>query len=358
MGEVRRALDGYDLTRAARLIADFVVDDLSNWYIRRGRDRFWGSADATDTRSAFQSLWEALVTVSRLMAPITPFLSDWIHRALGLESVHLAAYPERHQGLRDEALDAGMEGVRTLASLGRAAREQVQIRVRQPLATLYAVTPRKLDLSPELLAVLKDELNVKTVEFLDVAEELVTLEAKPNFRLLGQKFGSHTQEAAAGIRALSSDALWAFQSGEQIVIEVNGESHDLQPDDLEIQKVARGELVVETGDGFTVALDPTLDRDLRLEGLGRELVNRTQRLRRDAGLEVSDRIELWISGDEDAVTAARLHADYITGETLATTLEVAAPPESDAIHTRDVELDDVAASIALRRSGGGDAADG
>ena len=358
VAEVRRSLDGYDLTRASRAIADFVVDDLSNWYIRRGRDRFWGSADAADTRSAFQSLWEALVTVSRLMAPITPFLSDWLHRAIGLDSVHLAGYPDRHDPLRDEELDRGMDGVRTLASLGRAAREQVQIRVRQPLGTLYAVTPGRLDLSDELLETLKDELNVKTVEFLDDAAELVTLEARPNFRALGQRFGSHTQEAAAAIRALTGDTIRAFAAGEQVVIDVDGESHDLQPEEIEVQKVARGELVVESAEGFTVALDPAINEELRLEGLGREIVNRTQRLRRDAGLEVSDRIRLWVTGDDLAVSAARLHADYIAGETLATELLLEPSPEDGEMHTRDVELDEVSVRISLRRVEGRHVADG
>ncbi len=348
VADVRTALDSYDLTRAARQMADFVVGDLSNWYIRRGRDRFWGSTDAADTRAAFQTLWEALVTVSRLMAPFTPFLSDWLHRALGLDSVHLAEYPVEQPELRHEALERGMDGVRTLSSLGRAAREQVQIRVRQPLGTMYAVTPGRLELSDELLAVLKDELNVKTVEFLDAAEELVTFEAKPNFRALGQRFGSETQEAAAAIRALGSDTLSAFRDGAEVVIEVEGESHDLQEDELEIQKVARGELVVESADRFTVALDPTIDEDLRLEGLARELVNRIQRLRRDGGLEVSDRIRLWVSGDDDVLAAADRHGEYITGETLAVELVRDAAPSGDGVHRRELDLDGATGRIALR----------
>ncbi|MFW6331162.1 MAG: isoleucine--tRNA ligase, partial [Gemmatimonadota bacterium] len=356
VAEVRAALDDYDLTRAARRIADFVVDDLSNWYIRRGRDRFWGSTDAADTRSAFRSLQDALVTVSRLMAPFTPFLADWLHRAVGPGSVHLARFPEPDHAVRDEALEKGMAGVRELASLGRAAREQVKIRVRQPLGRMYAVAPGRLDLSAGLLAVLKDELNVKEVEFLTAAEELVTLEAKPNFRALGQKFGSHTQEAAAAIRALTSETLSAFAQGEQVVIEVAGESHDLLPDELEIQKVARGGLVVEAGNGFTVALDPEIDEPLRLEGLARELVNRIQRARRDAGLEVSDRIRLWVDGDDITAVAER-HRAYIAGETLAVSLELGPAPPGGESHAREVELDGVTARIALRRAEAGDAAD-
>ena len=352
VAEAGAAFDDYDLTQAGRLIGDFVVDDLSNWYIRRGRDRFWGSAETADASSAFLSLWEALVTVTRLMAPITPFLADWLHRAIGLDSVHLAEFPQRHDVLRDEALEEGMHAVRMLSSLGRAAREGVQIRVRQPLRTMYAVVPGRLALSEELLEVLRDELNVKEVRFLDAAEELVTLEAKPNFRSLGRRFGSRTQEAAAAVRALGSETLVALERGEEVVIEVAGESHDVQPDDLEVLKVARGELAVESGDGFTVALDPAIDDELRLEGLARELVSRIQRLRRDAGLEVSDRIQLWIDGEEDVRTAATRHADYIAGETLATSLEAGSVAEGDA-ESVDVDLDGVGARIALRRSGAG-----
>jgi isoleucyl-tRNA synthetase len=346
---VRDALDAYDLTRAGRLIGGFVVDDLSNWYIRRGRDRFWGSTDAEDTRSAFLTLREALVTTSRLLAPMTPFLADWIHRAVGEDSVHLVRYPEPRPDQRDPELDRGMDAVRTLSSLGRAARESVRIRVRQPLGRTYAVIPGKVDLGDGLLEVLKDELNVKEVEFLATAEELLRLEARPNFRALGQRFGSRTQEAAAAIRALSDEAIAGFKRGAEVVIEVDGESHDLQPDEVEIREVARGDLAVETGDGFTIAVDPAIDDDLRLEGLARELINRIQRLRRDAGLEVSDRIRLWITGDEDALSAAERHEVYIRSETLAVALERSAAGEGPDVHARSVELDGVSAGIALAR---------
>jgi isoleucyl-tRNA synthetase len=346
---VDSAYGDYDLTPAARAIADFVVDDLSNWYVRRGRDRFWGSADAADTRHAFHTLAHALVTVSRLLAPVTPFLADWLHRALTGQSVHLAPFPGPDPVAREEALERGMHAVRAMSSLGRAARENVRIRVRQPLGLMHAVTPAGTELSAGLLEVLKDELNVKEVRFLTAAEELVRLEAKPDFRTLGQRFGSRTQEAAAAVRALSSDALAGFARGEEVVIDVAGESHRLQPEDLEVVQVARGDLVVESGDGFTVAIDPVIDEALRLEGVARELVNRIQRLRRDSGLEVSDRIRLWIDGDPDARAAAERHRDYIAGETLALGLEPGSPPETPGVETRTVELDGVGARIALHR---------
>jgi isoleucyl-tRNA synthetase len=344
------AFERYDLTRAARAIGDFVVDDLSNWYVRRGRGRFWGATDAEDTWHAFHTLSQTLTTVSRLLAPITPFLADWLHRALTEESVHLARFPVSDPARRDEALEQGMEAVRALASLGRAARETVRIRVRQPLSVMHAVVPLGTELSSDLLAVLRDELNVKEVRFLDNADELVRLEGKPNFRVLGQRFGSRTQEAAAAIRALAPSSLAAFGRGDEVVIDVGGEAHRLQPEDVEVVQVARGELAIESGDGFTVALDPVIDDDLRLEGLARELVNRIQRLRRDSGLDVSDRIDLWIGGDTDARKAAERHQDYIVGETLALSLELDGEPDQETVERREVELDDVGARIALRRA--------
>jgi isoleucyl-tRNA synthetase len=346
------SFDRYDLTRGGRAIAEFVVDDLSNWYVRRGRDRFWGSADAIDTRHAFHTLAEALTTVSRLLAPVTPFLADWLHRALTGESVHLARFPEPDGALRDHGLERGMDAVRMMSSLGRAARESVRIRVRQPLGVMYAVTPSGNGLSAGLLAVLQDELNVKELRFLGSADELVRLEGKPNFRALGQRFGSGTQAAAAAIRSLSGEALAAFERGEEIVVDVEGESHRLQSGDLEVVQVARGDLVVESGDGFTVALDPTIDEGLRLEGIARELVNRVQRLRRDAGLEVSDRIRLWVDGDGEVRSAAERHCDYIGGETLALELRLETTPDGADAHTRDVDLDGLRARIGLVRAGG------
>ncbi|HUE77570.1 MAG TPA: DUF5915 domain-containing protein, partial [Longimicrobiales bacterium] len=344
--DVVGALDRYDLTRATRRIGDFVVDDLSNWYVRRGRDRFWGSRDDADTRRAFTTLWEALVTVSRLMAPVTPFLSDWLHRAMTGESVHLAPFPAPRPEDRDEGLEGEMEAVRILSSLGRAAREGVRIRVRQPLRTLHAVTPNGT-VREELLDVLKDELNVKEVRFLEAAEELVTLEAKPNFRTIGQRFGSRTQDAAAAIRALGSDTLTRFRGGAPIVIEVGGESHELAPDDVEILQNARGALVVESGEGYTVALDPVIDEALRLEGLGREIVNRVQRLRKDRGLEVSDRIRVRIDGAEEIRAAATQHRDQIARETLAVALEVGAGDAPGGGSFQELEVDGLPARIAL-----------
>jgi isoleucyl-tRNA synthetase len=318
--EVTQQFDGYQLTHGARAIADFVVDDLSNWYVRRSRDRFWGSTDRDDARSAFRTLHEVLEVLSRLMAPVAPFHADWLHRALtGGDSVHLAPFPFAGMAaLRDEPLERGMDAVRIMARLGRAGRERVRIRVRQPLGMMQAVVPEPELVTAELLEVLQDELNIKRVQFLQGAGDLVSLRAQPNFRQLGKRFGGSTQEAAQQIRGLDSDALRDYTRGAAVIIAVAGASHALEPGDLEVIEEAAGDLVVETDEGCTIALDPTVDEPLRLEGLARELVNRIQRVRKESGLAVSDRIRLGIFGGADLITAAEGHREYITAETLAT----------------------------------------
>ena len=311
--------DGYDLTHGARAIGDFIVDDLSNWYVRRSRDRFWGSSSDVDTRAAFRTLYDVLDVLGRALAPLTPFHADWLYRALhDGNSVHLAPFPFAGMGAaRDERLEEGMRVTRILARLGRAARERIRVRVRQPLGVLKAVVPDESVLTPQLLEILKDELNVKTVQFLQAAGDLVSLRAQPNFRQIGKRFGGSTQQAAQRIRELDTAALRAHRAGEPVTIEVDGAAHLLQPGDLDVHEEATGHLIVETDDGCTIALDPTIDDALRLEGLARELVNRVQRVRKDTGLAVADRIALGIFGDGEIRRVLEQHGSYVASETLA-----------------------------------------
>jgi isoleucyl-tRNA synthetase len=355
--EVMGELEAYQLTRAYRLLGDFVIEDLSNWYVRRSRARFWGNAEAADMRAAFRTLWEALRQVAILAAPVTPFSADWLHRALaGGESVHLERFPDlqsepwqRTVGRPDSQLEADMNAARALVSLGRAAREEVQIRVRQPLRGISAVVPGGHSLPEEVLEVVRDELNVKSVGFLSSAEGIVTLAAKPNFRAIGSRFGKQTNEAADAIRALSQEALARYRDGDEVHIELNGDTHTLEPGDVEILQEAVGDLVVKGEGAYTVALDPELDDQLRAEGVARELVNRIQRLRKEAGLEITDRIDLAIAGPEPIQAAADQHRDFIARETLALSLDIGKELAEDEIeHMRDVELDGSAAHIGLR----------
>ncbi|MDH3421426.1 MAG: isoleucine--tRNA ligase [Gemmatimonadota bacterium] len=343
-------LDEYQLTRAYRVLGDFVVEDLSNWYVRRSRSRFWGNVDATDTRAAFRTLWEVLRDVSLLAAPCMPFSADWMHRALTDVSVHLQRWPEP-RGARDESLESDMDAARVLVSLGRAAREEAKIRVRQPLRAVQAVLPGGKALSPEVLEVVREELNVKEVGFISSTEGIVTLAARPNYRALGSRFGKETNDAAGAIRALSQDELAKYLGGERIEFEVSGTAHALEEGDVEVLQEASTGLLVKAEGAYAIALDPTLDEALLAEGVARELVNRIQRLRKDAGLDISDRIELAIGGPQEIVSAATRHEDFIGGETLALGISVGDGAAGAGYpHVREIDIDGTPATIGLRRS--------
>ncbi|HET6763177.1 MAG TPA: isoleucine--tRNA ligase, partial [Longimicrobiaceae bacterium] len=355
---VGKDFEEYNLTHAVRAIADFVVDDLSNWYVRRSRERFWGNLDGSDARSAYATLYEALVTTAKLMAPVAPFFADWLHRALvGSEaSVHLASFPVADGEASDGVLEEGMDIVRTLATLGRAAREEAGIKVRQPLDVLYAVADRWTQIYSReegLLAILRDELNVRRVEFVDSAEDKLTYAAKPNFKTLGPVFGKRVQPVAAAIRALSSaEVANAMRFIAYLGIEVGGESLTIEADQWEPELKPRPgfeHLVTKSEAGKTVLLDTTLSPELKAEGLVRELVNRVQRLRKDAGLEVQDRIRLAVAGDEAVQAAVDAWRGDVAGDTLAADLQVGGTPAADGgyEHVRQVDLDGTPAWIGI-----------
>jgi isoleucyl-tRNA synthetase len=354
-GEVTQDLEDYNLTRAVRAVSGFIADDLSNWYVRRSRDRFWGSADQADTRAAFATLHTALVATAGLMAPVAPFLADWLHRALTGTSVHLADFPPIDTAARDEKLERGMQAVRTLSTLGRAARESVGIKVRQPLGTVYAVVPDGYEVDETLLGILRDELNVRAVKFMDHAEDLVTFSAKPNFKGIGKVHGKNTQAAAAAIRELSSASLAAFRRGEPVEISyTDGQTgqpltFSLTDAEFDVVQTAEGDFHVEAEASFTVALDPTITPELRLEGLARELVNRVQNLRKESGFEVSDRIRLGIFGDGEILDVAREWGEFVARETLGVAVESGSVTNEGYEAIREVDLDGVTGTVGIAR---------
>ncbi|UCC25021.1 MAG: isoleucine--tRNA ligase, partial [Gemmatimonadales bacterium] len=347
--EVTSDLESYQVTRAYRALGEF-VDELSNWYVRRSRSRFWGNGDVDDARAAFRTLYDALRTVALLTAPVTPFVADWLHVALTGRSAHLERFPEADAAEVDPELEEEMDACRRLVSLGRASREEVQIRVRQPLRRLHAVVPGRA-LREEVLELVRDELNVKEVAFLSSAEGLISLSARPNYRVLGPRFGTSTNDVANILRGLPEESLRRFRDGGEVTFELDGQRHVVQPEELEVLEEAEGDLVVRSEAGFTAALDPSLDPELRQEGRARELVNRIQRLRKDSGLEITDRIELGVFGPEEVQGAAREWRDFIAGETLAVRVAVdAAGSEGNWEAFREVDLDGVPAAVALRRA--------
>ena len=345
---VRGELDGYNPTRAYRAVAAFVDGELSNWYVRRARPRFWGNTDPRDAHAAFATLHEALRTVALLIAPVTPFVSDWLHRALTGRSSHTDPFPEADPARIDEELELHMTHVRSLSTLARAAREEVRIRVRQPLGRMLAVVPGTAP-ADDVLALLVDEINVKKVEFAASSEGLVTLSARPAFRGLGRRFGKHTPEAANRIRELGEEELELVRGGGVVPIEVAGKAEEVGGDEMEVVEEARGGWVVRSEGRYTVALDPTLDEELRREGLARELVNRIQRLRRDSGLDITDRIRLAVGGTEAVCAAARQHEAAIARETLAVVVEVGTGPDEDLAVRQEVVVDGEAAVLGLAR---------
>ncbi|MDT8435916.1 MAG: isoleucine--tRNA ligase [Gemmatimonadota bacterium] len=350
-GAVRRDLDGYDLTRAARRVADFVLDDLSNWYVRRSRERFWatrpGAATDLATSEAFATLHEALRRSALLLAPFAPFLADWLHRSLrDGASVHLADYPEP-AGRHDPDLEAGMEDVRALVRLGRAAREEAGIRVRQPLGSMRVILPGERRLSPDLEAVLRDELNIRNVEFPSGDTDIVRLSAKPDFGRLGPRFGPRTPLVAEAIRELAAGALRSLRSGEAVQVALPDGEVDVMPDEVRVVEEGLGGLTIEAADGYLVALDVTVTEELRAEGVARELVSRVQRLRREAGLAVSDRIVLAAAASAQIETAVRAHEAWIAGETLAVRIGTGPEALRDLPHRAEVEIDGETAAIGL-----------
>ncbi|HEX6814071.1 MAG TPA: isoleucine--tRNA ligase [Gemmatimonadaceae bacterium] len=347
----------YDATLALRAIMDFVNDDVSNWYVRVNRARFY-DVDAPDNRAAFATLHEVLVVTCRLLAPFAPFVTDWMHRELtagrdgvaGGTSVHLAPFGGCSLAEGDAALEQAMGHIRRLATLARAAREDAGVKIRQPLSRLVCVVPNyKAGVLDALVPLLRGELNVKQVEFALTGDALVRLEAKPNFRALGKRFGKRTPLAAQAVAALNSDALLGFTRGESLVISVDGESHALAHEDLEIVRRAGGDLVVQEESGYFAAIDPAVSEELRREGLAREVVNRVQRMRKDLRYVVSDRVRLQVTGNGDVEKAVQEHRNYVAGEVLASEVIIGGDVAAtvDAVQTVEVMDDDV--RIALTR---------
>jgi len=351
--QVRAAWDAYDVSAGARILVQFVVDDLSNWWVRLNRARFWVPGASADP-GALATLHEALTVTARLLAPAAPFLSDGLHRALTGTSVHLAPFPAA-DAAGDEALARAMDVVRRLASLARSAREDVGLKVRQPLARLVAAIPAGVDrtLFARLQPLLEAEVNVKAVELVTRGTDLVLLEARPSFRALGKRFGKATPRAAEAIKALASADVARFEHGERVEIEVDGERHALEPDDLVVHRQARGDLVVQADGEVVAALDATLTDALKAEGLAREVVSRVQRMRRDAGYDVGDRVRLWVTGDEPLRRAVEVHRGYISGETLAVHLAVGDADGADRVEA--FEFDGLQATIGIRRDRGNEA---
>jgi len=314
--EVTERLDAFDATTAGRSIATF-VDDLSNWYVRRSRRRFWDGDGA-----AFATLQECLVTVSQLLAPFTPFVADEIYDNLDgtLGSVHLTDWPEVDPTRpRDVELEQAMAVARETVGLGLSARAGAKIKLRQPLHEAVVVAAGRERTAIERLEnIVREELNVRGLRFVEAADELGSYEIKPNYRTLGPRFGKTMPQVAAAVEALDAAHVAAtLRRGGRVGVNIDGHEHELGSDDLQLAMRPLEGYQLEREGSHAVALELSLDDDLRREGLAREVVHAVQGARRDAGLQIADRIVLTLGGDDELLAAARAHEAYLSGEVLA-----------------------------------------
>jgi isoleucyl-tRNA synthetase len=312
---VRDRLDDFDATNAGRAIQSF-VDEISNWYVRRSRRRFWDGDPA-----AFATLKACLIAVGQLLAPFCPFVADEIYDNLdGQEpSVHLTDFPTPDDTARDRDLEIAMTTARETVRLGLAARGQAKVKVRQPLrAAVVVATGAERAAIERMAGIVREELNVRELRFVSEADELGQVELKPNYRTLGPRFGKHMPLVAAAVAGLdAARAAATLRDGGHVAISVGGQDHEVTASDLQVSMKPLEGYQVEREGSHAVALELEIDDELRVEGWAREIVRAIQLARQDAGLQVTDRILLTLDGDDSLLAAARAHEQYIAGETLA-----------------------------------------
>jgi isoleucyl-tRNA synthetase len=350
--DVTRSYEEYDVTGATRPIQAF-VEKLSTWYLRRSRRRFWKSDSDSDKQSAYATLHASLVSLSKLLAPAMPFLADELYQNLvrtvdasAPESVHLADWPVFDESLIDEGLNQNMELVIKLASLGHAARQKANRKVRQPLQeAAFSVGNLSERLAVQSLSdLIADELNVKTVRLLDAATEAVSHTIKPLPKQLGQKFGNRFPAIQKALLALDAEkAAPAFLAGQVVTVSDGTQTYEVEPGDVEVRAQAREGFSVAEEGAYVAALVTTLTPALVQEGRAREFVRRVQDLRKSANLDVADRVRLFVVAVDDLRAALEAHADYITAETLATSLEFQDAPAgaqvvTEALDGRDLRV--------------------
>ncbi|MDA3874365.1 MAG: isoleucine--tRNA ligase [Kiritimatiellae bacterium] len=348
--EVTTAMDAYDLQSAVRPFVHF-IEDLTNWYIRRSRRRFWKSEDDDDKNQAYQTLYSVLLTLTKVGAPFVPFITESIYRNLRTEdmpeSVHLCDFPQFAGEHRDTDLDHQMAVVQDVVRLGRSLRSDYDLKVRMPLKGIHVATrdmslKRNID---ELKHLVMEELNVKDVWFGEDETALATYSAKPNFKALGPKLGAKIKACATAVGKLGTDEISAVLGGKTLNLDLDGETFDMTADDLLVTRNPREGLAVASEGVLVVALETQLTPELEQEGLAREFVSRLQNLRKQTGLDVSDRIHVSFRGSEAVRAAVSEHRNFIMSEILALALDVV-----EDIDGETLDLNGESAEVALRKA--------
>ncbi|MCW8813137.1 MAG: isoleucine--tRNA ligase [Chlorobium sp.] len=322
-----KLMDAYEVTKAARAISEFTIDHLSNWYVRRCRRRFWKSEMNENKLAAYQTLYECLITICKLIAPFTPFLAEELFQDLNsvteseaVESIHLTNLPEI--GETDKELEAKMEIAQHVVYLTRAIRAKSNLKVRQPLKKLMVVVEKnKKDSLAKMKEVILEEVNIKELEIVEDDSIIVRKSAKPNFKTIGPKFGNKVKSVTERIMKFTGSEINSLENGDPVTVEINGENFNIVSEDVEILSEQIGGWIVESENGLTVAVDTQLNKELISEGLAREFVNRIQNMRKDAGYQVTDKINVEFSGNSDFVGAVNSFTKYISVETLAEKIE-------------------------------------
>ena len=354
--DVTRSLEDYDPTPAARAIQEFVGENLSNWYVRLNRKRFWGGGMSEDKLAAYQTLYTCLETVAMLAAPFAPFISDRIFTDLNTvsgrhteESVHLSTFPEADERLIDPDLEEMMSLAQRVSSMVLALRRKVSIKVRQPLMKILipVLDPAMAAHISAVKGLILSEVNVKQLELIEDTTGIITKRIKPNFKTLGPRYGKYMKQIAAMTAEFSQERIAQIEAAPETVLDLGGEQITVTPADFEITSEDMPGWLVSTEGKLTVALDITLTDELRAEGAARELINRIQNIRKESGFEVTDKIRVEIEAKPAVEQALAGFSDYIAAQTLAVEVKAATAPAGAVVV--DSDLDDEPLKIAVTR---------
>ncbi len=352
--EVDEAYTDYEPTKAARAISDFVQENLSNWYVRLCRRRFWKGEYAQDKIAAYQTLYTCLVTISKLAAPIAPFFMDKLYKDLILstqkenfESVHLANFPVLVENFVDKSLESKMQKAQTISSLVLSLRKKEMIKVRQPLQkVMIPILDESQRVEIEAISdLIKAEVNVKEIEFLDDASGVLVKQIKPNFKTLGPRFGKDMGLISKEIQQFSQEQIGQLDKDGSIMLDISGKSIILSLEDVEISSQDIPGWLVANANGITVALDITITEELKEEGIARELVNRIQNIRKDSGFDVTDKIIVYLQKNAALEKAIKANENYIKSETLTHTLLF----EQNLLNGIEIEFDDIKTKILITK---------
>ncbi|MCH8523493.1 MAG: isoleucine--tRNA ligase [Balneolales bacterium] len=353
---VDQYLDDYDVTKACREIEQF-VEELSNWYVRRSRRRFWKEGKTLDKTAAYQTLYECLLNIAKLISPVAPYMGEWLFQRLNSvtghdeESVHLSFYPTVEETAIDKPLEYRMEMARLVTSITLRIRNKVNINVRQPLSRIIipANTEQDRQAIESVKDIILDEVNFKSIEYVNDDSGIVHKSAKPNFPVLGRKIGGLMKATAARVKELTNEEITEFEKKGVLKITLeSGEIVNLDSEDLVVVRHGLSGWSVETEEGLTVAADTEITPELQREGFARELVNRLQNMRKEANYEVTDRISVAIVSDEKTIESVKTMQEYIMSETLSEEMEFKAMTDAD--FTKEWEIDSKTVVLAIKRN--------